>query len=66
MENNPDQKSKSAYVCLYIMKHLDISANLLCKGANIVTQCKGARCICFLCICPIPMLLLWTTQVLPL
>ena len=29
MENNPDQKSKSAYVCHYIIKHFDITANLL-------------------------------------
>ena len=29
MENNLDQKSKSASVCHYIMKHLDITANLL-------------------------------------
>ena len=29
MDNNPHQKSKSAYVCHYIMKHLDITANLL-------------------------------------
>ena len=34
MENNPDQKSKSSYVCHYIMKHLDITANLLCDNLS--------------------------------
>ena len=29
MENNPNQKSESAYVCHYFMKHVDITANLL-------------------------------------
>ena len=29
MENNPDQKSKCSYECHYIVKHIDINANLL-------------------------------------
>ena len=29
IENNPDQKSKCAYECNYIMKHVDITGNLL-------------------------------------
>ena len=28
IKNNPDQKSKCAFECNYIMKHVDITGNL--------------------------------------
>ena len=51
---------------VYMYEHAIVKVQIRIDGAIVfMTPVEGVRCIC-LCMYPIPMLLLWTTQILPL